>query len=620
MSDEIINLKLSDIENLKIKLNTFRNEDNKQKLKIKELEDLINEKEKNISDLSTNFENSKIKINSLNEDIMNLKLELKKSELKFNNPIKILSVMQKEINKNEIENEKAELKEINEKLILFISEKQNEFIKDKKENENLIIELNNKIIELSGKISDLEIEKLDLENLLKNKEKELMKNEENKNILIEFQKLNFEYEQLQIKLINKEEINKKNEQLLEQYKKDNNNLKEKLNKIEKEFNNLIKSGKITIEEMTDLNCYIIINENLRDQIKSLEEENEIKEKNLISQIENLKENYKILDNKFLNSFNEKEELQKNLENIQTEFINGTNSLNKQISDLNDINNELKNNKKNADERIQKLLDYFTNIQNDFKNIEETLKKNKEKDDFNIVFIEEKIISFENIMEIEKQDLIRTNNNLLNKIKFLENEKLSSVDYLIDEENLNSHKLEIKNLNDEIKNLKKKIEEDEIIIENYQKNLEELKICQNQIKSLKSTLNDSNNNYQSIIQQLTEKLNLTNEELLNTRKKNNYLISLPKFSEDEINLRVEKIIMNNNYNKLKKENEFMKENIINKENKFNEEIQKYNDQISTLKAQYASENFNKENEIIKFKSLVKKYKDLCIKNNLIKQKK
>ena len=57
MSDEIINLKLSDIENLKIKLNTFRNEDNKQKLKIKELEDLINEKEKNISDLSTNFEN-----------------------------------------------------------------------------------------------------------------------------------------------------------------------------------------------------------------------------------------------------------------------------------------------------------------------------------------------------------------------------------------------------------------------------------------------------------------------------------------------------------------------------------------------------------------------------------
>ena len=60
------------------------------------------------------------------------------------------------------------------------------------------------------------------------------------------------------------------------------------------------------------------------------------------------------------------------------------------------------------------------------------------------------------MEIEKQDLIRTNNNLLNKIKFLENEKLSSVDYLIDEENLNSHKLEIKNLNDEIKNLKKKL--------------------------------------------------------------------------------------------------------------------------------------------------------------------
>ena len=620
MSDEIINLKLSDIENLKIKLNTFRNEDNKQKLKIKELEDLINEKEKNISDLSTNFENSKIKINSLNEEIINLKLELKKSELNLNNPIKILSVIQKEINKNEIENEKAELKEINEKLILFLSEKQNEFIKDKKENENIIIELNNKIIELSGKISDLEIEKLDLENLLKNKEKELMKNEENKNILIEFQKLNFEYEQLQIKLINKEEINKKNEQLLEQYKKDNNILKEKLNKIEKEFNNLIKSGKITIEEMTDLNCYIMINENLRDQIKSLEEENEIKEKNLISQFENLKENYKILENKFLNSFNEKEELQKNLENIQIEFINGTNSLNKQISDLNDINNELKNNKKNAEERIQKLLDYFTNIQNDFKNIEETLKKNKEKDDFNIVFIEEKIISFEKIMEIEKQDLIRTNNNLLNKIKFLENEKLSSVDYLIDEENLNSHKLEIKNLNDEIKNLKKKIEEDEIIIENYQKNLEELKMCQNQIKSLKSTLNDSNSNYQSIIQQLTEKLNITNEELLNSRKKNNYLISLPKFSEDEINLRVEKIIMNNNFDKLKKENEFMKENIINKENKFNEEIQKYNDQISTLKAQYASENFNKENEIIKFKYLVKKYKDLCIKNNLIKQKK
>ena len=187
----------------------------------------------------------------------------------------------------------------------------------------------------------------------------------------------------------------------------------------------------------------MINENLRDQIKSLEKENEIKEKNLISQFENLKENYKILENKFLNSFNEKEELQKNLENIQIEFINGTNSLNKQISDLNDINNELKNNKKNAEERIQKLLDYFTNIQNDFKNIEETLKKNKEKDDFNIVFIEEKIISFEKIMETEKQDLIRTNNNLLNKIKFLENEKLSSVDYLIDEENLNSYKKKFK---------------------------------------------------------------------------------------------------------------------------------------------------------------------------------
>ena len=87
------------------------------------------------------------------------------------------------------------MKETNEKLLLVISERENEIIKNKTISEKKLASLQETITELNAKISDCNHDLKDMQDQLNAKDKELQKVEESKNILSKYNLLKFEFEQ-----------------------------------------------------------------------------------------------------------------------------------------------------------------------------------------------------------------------------------------------------------------------------------------------------------------------------------------------------------------------------------------------------------------------------------------
>ena len=90
-----------------------------------------------------------------------------------------------------------------------------------------------------------------------------------------------------------------------------------------------------------------------------------------------------------------------------------------------------------------------------------MTKLREKDDIDITLIEERYIILENVLEQEKNELVNTNKELINKIKFLNQRNGISgngapgLEEIIDKNGSNLD-LEIKNLKEENKLLQMKI--------------------------------------------------------------------------------------------------------------------------------------------------------------------
>ena len=82
-------------------------------------------------------------------------------------------------------------------------------------------------------------------------------------------------------------------------------------------------------------------------------------------------------------------------------------------------------------------------------------------------------------------------------------------------------------------------------------------------------------------------------------------------------------MKNYYNqekeRYKQEIEKIKNENAIKEKKDKEEIELLEGQLSAIKAQFAEKEFNKDNEIMKYKNLSKKYRDMLESNGIIKKK-
>ena len=247
-----------------------------------------------------------------------------------------------------------------------------------------------------------------------------------------------------------------------------------------------------------------------------------------------------------------------------------------------------------------------------------MTKLREKDDIDITLIEERYIVLENVLEQEKNELVNTNKNLINKIKFLNQANNISDNGAPGLENngdkMSSLDLEIKNLKEENKLLKMRIKEQEKRFFELQKKTDILNILKEENKLLKKNLKENEINMKKVIKDLNNKTSQLNEELLESRKRTSLLRSKQSFDDENamkpINIEIE------NY---KQQIELLKNEIETQKQKDKEEIELLEGKLSAVRAQIAENDFNKDNEIMKYKNLSKKYRDILESNGLLKKK-
>lgn len=591
--------------------------------KIKDLEIQLSKKDKQIFDIESQRTSADIRIRLLEQENANLKLEIKKAQLSINSPGRVISSLGKQIKSHgqsditisEISKEKAELKESNEKLLLVISEKESELCQMKASYETTITDLNNQITTLNAKLSDLNSDLADQQNQINLKEKQLETIESSKNILARYNMLRAEYDQLKSNSEKEAEMAKLNNDKIKHIENQNAQLNERVTKIEKEFNELLSKGTITCNAMDDLSCYVMLSENMRNQIISLDEEKATMEKKYIAQIKKNRTDYKNLEDKYLETYEQITKLQGELESSQEQFLAGTMNLNKEITSLNTKISNLNKEKNDLNVRLKSLLDKNTSMETEFRSIQDTMTKLREKDDIDITLIEERYIVLENMLEMEKSDLITQNRDLLNKVKSLQKNEMNCVDLLLDEDKLTNYVHEIKILNEENRLLQFKIKEQEKTILQYEKLNEENRILQTENSNLKHNMNENNNNYEMVIKDLTIKASQLNNELLESRKRTSLLRSRQSIHQSEkkiVPIDIDRTIeLQKEIEKLKREKEENNKN-------YESEIKKAEDDVIKLKTQLAEETFNKDNEIIKLKNQNRKYYTLLVDNGLIKK--
>ena len=416
----------NEIEELQKQLIDSIEHDNNNKLKIKDLEIKNSELEKKNLELQSKLQDLIIKHNLIQQEDSNLKLEIKKLKLSINSPGKVLASLgnviknesSKNINKEILLKEKIEMKDVNEKLLLVLSERESEIIKNKTVHEKTVNRLQNTITELNAKISDSNHDLKDMQDQLNSKDKELQKIEENKNILAKFNLLKFEFEQYKKNTEKSQDINELEKEKNKEIEDINKNLNQRIIKLENNFNELISKGTIQVRDINDLSMYVEINENLRSQIMEMQDKSDKFDKKFDEMIKNCQEENKKLEEKYLEQYNQAVELQKNIDYLQDSFVSGTVKLNTEISELKSKVFELENDKRLEEEKYKELLKDYEKAGENFVNIQKTMTKLREKDDFDITLIEERYIVLENMLDMEKNDLIIQNRDLINQIKIL----------------------------------------------------------------------------------------------------------------------------------------------------------------------------------------------------------
>ena len=612
----------SEIEDLQKQLTESIEHDNNNKLKIKDLEIQNSELKKKNLEFQSKLQELIIKNNLILQEDSNLKLEIKKLKLSVNSPGKVLVSLGNVIKNDSVKNinneillkEKIELKEANEKLLLVISEREAEIVKNNTFNDKKISMLQNTINDLNGKLSDINHDMKDMQDQINAKDKELQKVEENKNILAKFNLLKFEYEQYKKNIEKNKDLFNLNNEKVKETEKLNKNLNDRIKKIEASFNDMITKGTIKVKDMNDLSMYVEINENLRAQIMELQDKSDKFEKKYEDLLKSNQEENKKLQEKYLEEFNKSQELQKNIDYLQDSFVQGTVQLNTELSELKSKVFKLETEKKTDQDKYKELLKNYEKSGENFVNIQKTMTKLREKDDFDITLIEERYIVLENMLDLEKNDLITQNRELINQVKILNDSDPNNMDNEAMDINKNLQK-EIQNLKDENKLLQNKLKDKENQILQFQKQMETFKILQQENQSLKANIKENNQNFQVIINELTAKSSQLSEELLESRRRTSLLRSIPKFKKEDVKMKVDNTMMSAEVEKFQKENDNLKNEIEH----LKEENQKLVTEISLQKAQIANDTFTKDSEINKYKSLTKKYKTMLEEKGLLKNK-
>ena len=618
----------SEIVDLRKQLTDIIESDNNKKLQIKDLEIKNSELSKKNFEFQSHLQNLIIKMNLIAQENSTLKLEIKKLQLSVNSPGKIIASLgtanKGDLTLDNLLKEKSELKETNEKLVLVLSERESELSKIKFDYESQINDLNNIITGQKGKINDLNNDMNDIQKQLNEKEKELMKINEEKNSP-NYKKLKIDYDLLQQKYEKQNLLFENLEQKCNLYENENKQLNERVLKIEKSFTDLVNNKDAKLKDIADLELYTNISENLRMQVVEINDSKEKMEQKYSETNLKNKKNYQALEDKYLELFEKNNELQKTVDESQNSFINGTMKLNTEISDLNDKIQLIQKEKDEFKNKYQNLLKELEKNSKNFQNLQNIMTRLREKDDIDITLIEERYIVLENVLELEKKEIINTNRELLNKLKILTEQNGGAIsapqNNVISSKNIddNNLKLELKNTNEENKMLKTKIKEQEKRLFQLQKKTDILNIIKEENQTLKNNLNENNANLQVRINELTNKTNQLNEELLESRKRTSLLRSKPNFEKGDIQTKIDNQNLSLEIEKYQKEIESLKNELSTQKQKTDEEIESLANELSTLKTQNAADTFDKDNEIMKCKALIKKYKDLLEANGLLKKK-
>ena len=335
------------LENDNKKYNLCKQANEKQKNKIKELEDLVEEISKKYNDLKyeKNEKDKKEKKEHI-ETIKNLENEIEDINKKYNDLY---------FEKNEKNNENAKLREINECIQKELKNKENQLENAQELNNKYKLD-ETKLLYTSKKMKEVEEQKKNLEKDLKLKKDKIIKlkygSKNNKHKIIKNYETIIDEKERQI-----EELSKKNKsENLEEKIKEMNELKEIIEKKQNEINyfkekyNELNKKNIDIENQLQ-NKLVLIDELMKEneKLKNIEK----KYKDDIESIEKEKEKYESENkrnteenNKLINNYEIKNK--EVLEKFENEKNNDSLNKEKELENLIHLNEELQkvNNDKN----------------------------------------------------------------------------------------------------------------------------------------------------------------------------------------------------------------------------------------------------------------------------------
>ena len=321
------------LENDNKKYNLCKQANEKQKNKIKELEDLVEEISKKYNDLKyeKNEKDKKEKKEHI-ETIKNLENEIEDINKKYNDLY---------FEKNEKNNENAKLRELNECIQKELKNKENQLENAQELNNKYKLD-ETKLLYTSKKMKEVEEQKKNLEKDLKLKKDKIIKlkygSKNNKHKIIKNYETIIDEKERQI-----EELSKKNKsENLEEKIKEMNELKEIIEKKQNEINyfkekyNELNKKNIDIENQLQ-NKLVLIDELMKEneKLKNIEKKYESENKRNTEENNKLINNYEIKNKEVLEKF----ENEKNNDSLNKE---------KELENLIHLNEELQkvNNDKN----------------------------------------------------------------------------------------------------------------------------------------------------------------------------------------------------------------------------------------------------------------------------------
>ena len=615
LKTDIINKLNQEIENIELK-NTQVINNLKEKISL--AESTKTQKEKIISELKTNFDQSKIelqtKIDFLQKQIQNMnqsRTTILKSLLTTDNIQKSQNFDTKKFEDQlQALNKKLEkLQNKNNELSSELIEKDKILENEKNKSINIVNEYEKKLKAVTEDHNYMEEKANEIQNEENNNIEELRKNYEEQ---ISNMKANFSKDELIIKT-NIEKLNN----LIQKIKTEINNLK--LDQ-EKSRTKLDEMKSQNLKDKTDYDNYIKILEENNKRIMSQYDQSVKENNNLKSQqkadiislngetekkvIAFIKDNEKIKGEitrknlEYNNLINELNEKINNLENEIPSLTMEEENLNKMINDINqqkeniniEYDKEILEIKKEHEMTLEELK---TQCVNDLENNKLTLNNNliyakKECEEQK----QELMQKMQENIELNKKNEEELINMYKEKIQILEQVKEEKIDELnndindinnIHQEYVEQAEDELQNINEQITILENDMNDTKNILSSIQSDHDNL------IKKKKNEFKIERKNLQNILEDLLQRYNKTYINL-NLEQKDNSILS------DQINYRNEKLdkkkqnleniktIKNNEISELNSQIKNLNKKLLNSENDFNQKVALKEQEIDYIKMQ------------------------------------